>query len=625
VPALPPERRVTRDRQFAGGARRDETNNLGVTGRNDILEVDLAARRAERRPLDDALAATIGGDGLAVALLEREVLGTIDPLGPENPLVFAAGPFAGTAVPAATKHAVATISPLTRRLTDGLSSSHWSGALRRLGLAALSVRGSCDDWIMLAIDDAGVRFLDAEPLLGCSAAEAAARLRSALGSAWRVAGIGLAGERGVRFAALENDGRQAGRGGVGTVLGAKRLKAIALLGEGTVSVADSARVRELAFALRERALGPATAKYRVLGTGANLRVLQRMGMLPTRNFSAPTFEGTERITPERARESPDVYVERRSGCAGCPVQCEHMYVRRSRDRRAAAASEYESVWAFGPNCGVDDLDAVLDAVAACDRYGLDTISTGGVLAFAMECAERGLIDGDAFETPLRFGNAAVLEPAIAAIARAEGLGATLALGAREAARRIGGGAERFAMHVKGLELPGYEPRALPTYALGLAVCTRGACHNRAATYDVDLRRPGEALTEAQRVSTVIEAEETAIAWDTLVLCKFLRGCFDDFWSEAAALYAAVSGRACDGLELRAQARATWHRKRTVNARLGWTPGEDVLPPRLSEPLEEGPHAGARIEAGALIRLRALYESERSAQQVATPAAVAAAR
>ncbi|MGP6157302.1 MAG: aldehyde ferredoxin oxidoreductase family protein [Vulcanimicrobiaceae bacterium] len=587
-----------------------------MNGACDLLEVDLTTRRAERRPLDESLRETLGGDGLAVALLERAIGGPLDPLGPDNPIAFAAGPFAGTQVPAANKHAVATVSPLTGRLTDGCSSSHWSAALRQLGLAALVVRGQAADWTTLLVESAGVSFRDARPLLGASAAETAARLRVGR-SRLRVAAVGVAGEHGVRFASLENDGRQAGRGGVGAVFGAKRLKAIALEGSGAVAVADAERARELSLRLRERALGPATAKYRILGTGANLRVLQRMGMLPTRNFSAVSFEGAEAITPERARESPDVYLEKRSGCTGCPVQCEHMYVRRTRGRRSAAASEYESVWAFGPNCGVDDLDAVLDAIAACDRYGLDTISAGGVIGFAMECAERGLLDETAFGTPLRFGNAAVLEPAIAAIAAADGLGALLGFGVREAALRIGGGAEHFAMHAKGLELPGYEPRVLPTYALGLAVCTRGACHNRAAAYDADLRAPGSALDDAERVRTLIEAEETAIAWDTLLLCKFVRGCFDDFWSEAAGLYAAVSGHPCDGAELRAQARATWHRKRAVNARLGWTPQEDELPTRLAEALGDGPHAGARIEPERLSALRNRYEQARAAEVAAT--------
>ncbi len=427
----------------------------------------------------------------------------------------------------------------------------------------------------------------------------------------RVCAIGAAGERGVRFASVENDGRQAGRGGTGAVFGAKRLKAIALRGRGEVAIADAAATAAIAGALRARALGPKTAKYRVLGTGANLRVLQRMGQLPTRNFSAAQFDGAEAVTPERARESGGAYTELRAGCAGCPVQCEHMYVRKGRDRREAAASEYESVWAFGPNCGVGDLDAVLDAIGRCDQLGLDTISTGGAIAFAMECAERGAVARNAFGPDLRFGNAAVLLPAIDAIAARRGLGDILAEGVRAAARRIGNGAERFAMHCKGLELPGYEPRALPTYALGLATCTRGACHNRAATYDKDLRDPSSDPGDAARARDAIEAEDRAVAWDSLVLCKFVRDCFDDFEPEAATLWSAVSGLAMNGEELRAAAQRTWERKRAINARLGWTPDDDTLPSRLfDEPIASGPNAGRRVDPLRLDALRAAYEAER---------------
>jgi aldehyde:ferredoxin oxidoreductase len=579
----------------------------------DLLRVDLSSGSVEREPFSFS-AARVGGVSAAVEILDAELAGPIDPLSPENVLVFAPGPLAGTPVPAATKHAVATVSPLTGRLTEGLSSSHWSGALRRLGLSGLSVTGACSDWSFLAIDGDGVRFLDASALLGLTAAQTTQRLREMLGGRhWRVAAIGPAGERGVRFATIDNDGRQAGRGGAGAVMGSKKLKAIALSSEGeaAIAVADSESVQAISRALHDRALGRDTAKYRVLGTGANLRVLQRMGMLPTRNFSAASFEGAERITPERAREDSETYLERRGGCANCPVQCEHMYVRRTRDRKAAAASEYESVWAFGPNCGIDDLDAVLDAIGLCDAYGLDTISTGGAIAFAMDCAARGLVDANAFGTPLHFGNAAVLAPAIDAIARGEGLGATLGLGVRAAATEIGGGAEALALHVKGLELPGYEPRALPTYALALAVCTRGACHNRAAAYDTDLRNPGSVRSDEERALAVIDAEETAIAWDALVICKFTRNCFDDFWSEGATLWSAVIGEPLDAEALREAARRTWRQKRELNKKLGWTPAEDVLPARLGEPLGEGPYAGARIDASQLERQRLIYEGLRA--------------
>jgi len=591
---------------------------MTYAGPRTVLDVDLSSETAVRRELDDAVFAdALGGVGLAVWLIASLVDGPIDPLGPENPLVFAAGPFASTPVPAANKHAIATISPLTGVLNEGLSSSHWSAVIRRCGLAAIVVRGRARRWTTLVIDADGVRFADAAPLLGASARETTKRLREALADRTaRVCAIGVAGERGVAFATLDNDGRQAGRGGSGAVMGAKRLKAIVVRGRGAVRVADPERTATLAALLRVRATGPATAKYRVTGTGANLRVLARMGQLPTRNFRAATFAGAESVTPERARETRGEYVELRAGCAGCPVQCEHMYVRKGKPGQIAAASEYESVWAFGPNCGVADLDAVLDAVRACDAWGLDTISTGATIAFAMECAERGLIDPQAFGPPLRFGNGAVLAPAIAAIATGSGLGALLGRGVRAAAAAIGGAAPSFAMHCKGLELPGYEPRALPTYALGLATCTRGACHNRAATYDRDLQRPGDERAPADRARDAIAAEDTAAVWDALVLCKFIRDCFDDFFSEAAALWSAVTGLELDAPALRGAAQRHWERKRAINARLGWTLADDTVPERLFEPIADGPLAGRCIDRDQLAMMQAIYEDLRAGTTVA---------
>src|SRR6202011_454493 len=236
-------------------------------GPRDLLEVDLTTRTWPRRALDDgAFADALGGVGLAVRLIEERIIGPLDPLGPQNPVVFAAGPFASTPVPAANKHALATISPLTGLLNEGLSSSHFSAVLRRCGLAALVVTGIARTWTTIAIDGDEVRFEDAAALRGLSARETTKALRDAYGDrSLRVCAIGAAGERGVRFAAVENDGRQAGRGGTGAVFGAKRLKAIALRGRGEVGIADAGATGRLAATLRERALGPKTAKYRVLG------------------------------------------------------------------------------------------------------------------------------------------------------------------------------------------------------------------------------------------------------------------------------------------------------------------------------------------------------------------------
>ncbi len=495
--------------------------------------------------------------------------------------------------------------------------------LRRCGLAAIVVTGVADAWTTVAIDGDQVRFEDASALAGLSARETTKAIRDAYGDrSVRVCAIGAAGERGVRFAAVENDGRQAGRGGTGAVFGAKKLKAVVLRGRGEVALADPQTTAAIAKTLRERALGPKTTKYRILGTGANMRVLQRMGQLPTRNFTAAQFEGAERVTPERARESKDTYVELRAGCAGCPVQCEHLYVRKDRDRRSASASEYESVWAFGPNCGVDDLDAVLDAIGRCDELGLDTISTGSAIAFAMECAQHGLVARDAFGAELRFGNGEVLLPAIEAIGARRGLGDLLADGVRAAAApdRRRRRAVRDALQgtgapgVRAARAPDVRARPCDLHARGLPQPRRDVRQRSARSDGRSGRGGARARRDRGRRSRGRMGQPRAVQ----VRPRLLRG-FRDGGRRAVERGRRAS---LDGEGLRASAQRTWERKRAINARLGWTPADDTLPPRLfADALAGGPNAGKRVEPSRLAALREAYErlrAEHGAQRTAAP-------
>ncbi len=579
---------------------------------------------AHARSADEVFADALGGVGLAVRLIDERVRGPLDPLGPDNPIVLAAGPFASTPVPAANKHALATISPLTGLLNEGSVVESLLGGAAALRLAAIvDHRRARARGRRSSIDGDEVRVRGRVGARRAFGARATKALREAYGDrSLRVCAIGVAGERGVRYAAVENDGRQAGRGGTGAVFGAKRLKAVALRGRGEVAIADAAATAALAATLRARALGPKTAKYRVLGTAANLRVLQRMGQLPTRNFTAATFAGAENVTPERARESSGTYLELRAGCAGCPVQCEHLYVRKDRDRRSAAASEYESVWAFGPNCGVDDLDAVLDAIGRCDVLGLDTISTGSAIAFAMECAEHGS------------GAARRVRPCAAVRQRRRAAAGDrrdrrAARPGRRAGRRR---ARRRAAHRRrrrALRDALQRPRAAGLRAARAADLRARAWRRARAARATTARRPTTAscatpapiADDALRARDALDDEDRAIAWDSLVLCKFVRDCFEDFETEGAALWTrghrrpARRARTC-----RAVAQRTWERKRAINARLGWTPADDTLPERLfAEPIADGPHAGRRIEPERLDALRASYEAWRRA--AGTPASV----
>jgi aldehyde:ferredoxin oxidoreductase len=412
------------------------------------------------------------------------------------------------------------------------------------------------------------------------------KLRARLGASYRIASIGPAGERAVRFATISHDGRHAGRGGSGAVLGSKNIKAIAVRGTHRVEWAEPRMLTELSRDLSARSFGPATAKYRELGTAANLLTFNRFGTLPTRNFQQGTFDEAPNLSPEQLRVE---YSRTRASCVACTIGCEHIYSVGGSQVRI----EYENLFALGSLCGVSDHAAVLRASQRCDELGLDTISAGGTIAFAMECVERGLLD----EPWLTFGSGDAVLQAIDLIGRREGIGALLADGSRRAAETIGQGSIAFAPQVKGLEIPGYEPRGLQTMALGFAVGARGADHNRSGAYDVDFSdKVDRRNATLDNVRHAIETEDKAALMDSLILCKFLRRVLEDFYGESAAMLRAVTGWDVTPDELRDTARRIVATKRQVNLLAGWTPAEDTLPDRFFDsPLPNDPDASLSRE------------------------------
>jgi aldehyde:ferredoxin oxidoreductase len=549
----------------------------GYFGR--ALVVDAGDGSAETLPLpEDVLRSCIGGAGLGAWLMHRLAPPQVEPLAPEAPLAFVFSPLVGTPLTTSAKFAVVSKSPLTGLLNDALASSHFAIAGKLTGHDALVIRGACEEPSVLLVDRDGPRLEPAGDLWGLAADQAESRLRERWGAGWRVAAIGPAGERLVRYATVSHDGRHAGRGGLGAVLGSKRVKAVAVRSAGVKApLADPERVLQAARELRERSFGPATAKYRELGTLANLLSFNAISTLPTRNFREASFEEAPRLAAEDLREMREVA---RDYCASCTIGCEHIYAAPGgRQTRV----EYENVFALGPLCGVSDPDSVLEASARCDELGVDTISAGGTIAWAMECAEEGLIDAPW----LRFGDAGAMLRALEEIGAREGLGELLGEGSRRAAATVGGDAEAFAPHVKGLELPGYEPRTLHAMALGLAVNARGADHNRSGAYEADLSGDLDRLSGGEgHVAAAVETEDRAAVMDSLILCKFLRGVFEDPFPDWADLLRPITGWDVDGEELRAAARRIVLAKRLYNLREGWTREEDWLPERfLAEPLE----------------------------------------
>jgi aldehyde:ferredoxin oxidoreductase len=564
------------------------------------LRIDVSTGAFDRVPLEESLLREfIGGSGLGVKLLLDAGAAIVDPLAPEAPLVFAFSPLVGSPLTTSAKFAVVSKSPLTGRINDSLASSGFAIAGKGCGCDAIVIVGRAAGLSVVVIDENGVRLEPAVEYRGATCRETEAGLKARLGAGYRVASIGPAGERFVRYATISHDGRHAGRGGSGAVLGSKNIKAIALHGTQRAEWAHPRELTALSRSLSKRSLGPATAKYRELGTATNLVTFNRFGALPTRNFQSGTFDEAVNLSPEELSATRS---KTRESCVTCTIGCEHIYSLGKTGVRV----EYESLFALGSLCGVGDADAVLRASQRCDELGLDTISAGGTIAFAMECVERGWLH----EPWLKFGSGDALLRAIELIGSREGLGDLLAEGSRRAAQAIGHDSIAIAPQVKGLEIPGYEPRALQTMALGFAVGPRGADHNRSGAYEVDFSdKVDRRHVTLDAVRHAIETEDKAALMDSLIICKFLRGVLEDFHTETAQMLHHVTGWDVTAEELRETARRIVSAKRQFNLLAGWTPAEDTLPERfLSTPLPNDPEASLSRER--LDNLVAEYHRQR---------------
>jgi aldehyde:ferredoxin oxidoreductase len=557
------------------------------------LRIDVSSGVVERILLDDTvLRHFIGGSGLGAWLLLQEKRAAADAFAPEAPLIFAFSPLVGSALTTSAKFAVVSKSPLTDRINDALAGSGFAIAGKRCGCDAIVIVGRASSLSTLVIDDGNVRLETAEELRGKTCSDAEDALRTRLGPGFQIASIGPGGERLVRYATISHDGRHAGRGGSGAVLGSKNLKAIAVRGTKVCAWAEPKALAEYSKNLSDRSFGPATAKYRELGTAANLLTFNRLGVLPTRNFQSGTFDQAANISPEEIRAT---YGRTRAGCVACTIGCEHIY---QLGDKTGVRVEYESLFALGPLCGVGDPESVLRASRRCDELGIDTISSGGTIAFAMECVEHGWLD----EPWLKFGSGEALLRALDLIGQRQGLGDLLAEGSRRAARSIGHDSIAFAPQVKGLEIPGYEPRALQTMALGFAVGARGADHNRSSAYEVDFSdKVDRKHVTVEAVGHAIDTEDRSAIMDSLILCKFLRGVFTDFYGESAEMLRLVTGWDVTAEELRETALRIVRAKREFNLLAGWTPEEDTLPERfLKVPLEGGKAALSREHLATLV-------------------------
>jgi aldehyde:ferredoxin oxidoreductase len=511
-----------------------------------ILHVNLTTGETKTEPLTEEMAKQyIGGIGLGIRLLMDNSKPGTDAFDPDNPLIYCAGPLSGTMGPTAGNgYSVVSKSPATGGVGEGKAHGFFGPDLKRAGYDAVIITGKAPQLSYLWIDDDKVEIRNAEHLKGATPNDTDHKIRDELGDFYiRVSAIGEAGEKLCRFAAIINDEfRAIGRSGMGAVMGSKNLKAVAVRGTHDVNVANLEGFKEFIKMIHERMKGPATKKYKTLGTPENVLVLNSLFALATRNFTNASFEGADKVSGEHLNEH---YVKKIVGCATCGMRCDHIAVVPEGPYKGSTSRlEFECLWSMGPLCGIDRLDAVIEAMRIVNEYGMDGISIGVVVAFAMDLYEHGIITKEQTDgIDLRFGNAEALIAIIHKIGKREGwLGNILAEGVAKAAELIGGDAYKYACHIKGLELPGYDLRTLKTAALGFSVSFRGACHLRNGAYSPDVKgKVNRFKIEKGRGKLIADEGNMYNIIDSLIVCKFSRGTYYDGWKDLANYYTLATG------------------------------------------------------------------------------------
>ncbi|MDF1554537.1 MAG: aldehyde ferredoxin oxidoreductase family protein [Deferrisomatales bacterium] len=562
-----------------------------------LLRIDLTTgtHREEDIPRSH-FAQFLSARGLGVKYLYDELAPGIEPLSPENKLVLGIGILGGTRLQGFSKWSVVTKSPMTGTLVRSFVGGNFGVWMKSAGYDQIIIEGMAASPTYLTLDAEGVHHLDAADLTGLDPRETQQRLKARHGVRTEAACIGLAGEKQVRYAVITAGERTASRGGVGTVMGSKNLKAIAIQpGKRKPMAHEPARFDELARQqIAMLRTNPRRKALNTLGTPYITTVLMEKGILPVRNFREGSIDGIAAITGDeflKVKEAP-------AGCYGCMTRCGGMRTVASGPYRGTQIDgpEYESVFALGPLLGIADRQFIIDANAVCDFYGIDTISAGVSVAFAVELFERGVIGmqdtgGLALCWGDRLGAMALLEQ----IGRREGLGELLGQGVKRAAEVLGGAARDCAVHIKGLEIPGYEPRAVKGYGLSMATSNIGGNHMYGRPRD-ELAGKVDPLTEVGKGASIAGNQKAQAVEDSLIACTF--GNSGLTLEDYAGFLVAATGIAELGSvdELTRIGERIVCLERCFNVREGFGRKDDTLPKRmLTEPLEKaGPASGQTV-------------------------------
>lgn len=592
-----------------------------------ILRLDLTKQRSWVEPLPLGLAVDyMGGAGLGIRLLYDLVPPGTDPLGPGNVLIFAPGPLTGTSAPTASRMAVVSRSPLTSAVAMAVTGGHFPAELKFAGYDAIVIEGAAESPVYVAIQEERVKFRPADRVWGTTTFDCEVLIQEELHDRnTRIACIGPAGERLSLISSIINERRAAGRKGVGAVMGAKKLKAIAVRGSQKVSIADQERYRQAHSTLLRLfkdndSLYPTFSKY---GTSTCVDTMDELGIFPLHNFAKT---GEYEYAAKMGGYVQDEDVVRTEGCYRCPVAC-HIFRMKAKGPYAGILTdgpEYETDYSFGGLVGVADAGAIYAADRMCDEYGLDTMSTGAAIAFAMELYEKGLLtpeDTDGAE--LRFGNDAAMIEMVRRIAFREGLGDVLADGVKVASEKLGPQTEYYALHVKGLELPGYDVRGAIAMGLNYATAYVGGDHNRGyASQEVfgtsdPISVDRFTLDDKAALTKWNQDMKTALC-DCPTTCAFTlsvgaildrapEGLSDDLTDRRLGtltkLISAVTGIEYTPEAMRLLGERVNTLARAFNVREGFSRKDDTLPKRLmEEPIRGGPSRGAVFSQEKLDRL-----------------------
>ncbi len=562
----------------------------GWTG--NILNIDLTTERIETIPLDMELARQfLGGRGLGARLLWDLVGPQVDPLSPENVLIFATGPLTASGAQTSNRFSVSTKSPLTGTVLDANSGGWWGMQFKRTGYDVLIVRGRAAKPVFIEITPAGVTIQPAGDLWGLGVFETTQRLGQN-NNKRNVLCIGPAGENRSLMAAIMNDKERAlARGGPGAVMGSKNLKAIVVEGKERNKPADPDKFKFMLYETGKLLkASPLTSQaLPEFGTAVVMNVINEIGALPTRNFQQSQFEQADKISGETMAET---ILVKNQACCACPIACTRIVKTEVGE---GEGPEYETAWSFGAMCGVDDLTAIFAANRVCNDMGLDTISVGSTIGCAMELTERGLL-----ESELEFGRADLLAETVEKIGLRQGIGAELADGSYRLAEKYG--VPELSMSAKKLEMPAYDPRGMQGQGLLFATSNRGGCHVRGNMLGPEvlaLPRLIDRFATQGKAGIVANHQNTAAVVDSLVLCKFANLAVSvEFF---ARLLTAVSGMVFSADDLMKVGERTWNMERLYNLREGFSKQDDTLPKRmLSEPVAAGPSAGHTVRLASML-------------------------